>query len=68
MKSISLLAHAYVGGALRHPDEGVLQAEDDEAARLIGDGLAIDVSEDFPADAAGADEKPAGRKAAGKKE
>lgn len=46
-KFISLLTAARVGGVLRHPHEGVLHVEDNEADRLIADNAAIDVSGDF---------------------
>lgn len=50
MKFISLLAAALVSGRTRHPDEGVLHLEDDEAQRLIDDKVGIDVTGDFSAD------------------
>lgn len=49
MKFIKLLTSAYVGGALRHPHEGVLHVEDGEAERLVGDNVAEDVTSDFSA-------------------
>jgi hypothetical protein len=47
MKFIKLLTSAYVGGALRHPHEGVLHVEDGEADRLFGENAAEDVTSDF---------------------
>lgn len=49
MKFVKLITSAYVGGVLRHPHEGVLHIEDDEAKRLVGDKVAEDVSDDFTA-------------------
>lgn len=49
MKFIKLLTSAYVGGALRHPHEGVLHVEDGEAERLVADNAAEDVTTDFSA-------------------
>ncbi|MGW8141873.1 hypothetical protein BRX36_21670 [Sphingomonas sp. S-NIH.Pt1_0416] len=47
MKFVKLLTAAHVAGVLRHPHEGVLHVSDDDAARLIGDQVAKDVSADF---------------------
>ena len=47
---VKLLASAYVNGALRHPHEGALHLEDDEAKRLIDNQAAVDVTGDFSAD------------------
>lgn len=47
MKFIALLFSAYVSGVLRHPHEGVLHVEDDEAARLFENKAAQDVTADF---------------------
>lgn len=49
-KFVKLLTSAYVNGALRHPHEGGLHLEDDEAKRLLDNEAAIDVSSDFSAD------------------
>lgn len=49
MKFVKLITSAYVGGVLRHPHEGVLHIEDDEAKRLTDDKVAEDVSDDFTA-------------------
>ncbi len=49
MKFLSLLTSAYVGGSLRHPHEGVLHVDDAEAEKLVADGVATDVSDDFTA-------------------
>ena len=49
MKFVKLLTAAHVGGTLRHPHEGVLHVEDDEAARLFENEAAEDVSDDFTA-------------------
>ncbi|KQM92225.1 hypothetical protein ASE70_15030 [Sphingomonas sp. Leaf22] len=49
MKFVSLLTSAYVGGNLRHPHEGALHVEDAEAEKLVADGVATDVSDDFTA-------------------
>lgn len=49
MKFVSLLTAAYVGGNLRHPHEGVLHVEDAEAEKLVKDGAATDVTDDFTA-------------------
>jgi hypothetical protein len=49
MKFVKLLTAAHVGGTLRHPNEGVLHIEDDEARRLIDNEAAEDVSGDFTA-------------------
>ena len=48
MKFVNLRGPAYVNGGLRKPNEGTLHLEDDEAARLIDNGLADDVTADFP--------------------
>ncbi len=50
MKFIALLTAAIVGGRLRHPHEGVLHLEDDEAQRLIDEASGKDVSADFTAE------------------
>jgi hypothetical protein len=47
MKHIKLLASARVNGELRAPTDGVQIVEDDEADRLIAEGNAEDVSDDF---------------------
>lgn len=47
---IKLKAATRVNGTLRQPHDGVLQVGDDEAARLIGEDLAEDVSDDFNED------------------
>lgn len=47
MKFVSLLTSAYVGGRLRHPHEGALHVDDSEAEKLVKDGVATDVSDDF---------------------
>jgi len=47
MKFVKLLTAAYVGGALRHPHEGVLHVNDEDAERLFENDAAIDVSDDF---------------------
>jgi len=47
MKFVKLLTAAHVAGVLRHPHEGVLHVSDSDAARLIGDEAADDVSADF---------------------
>ena len=49
MKFINLLTAAYAGGQLRHPHEGVLHVEDAEAEKLVTDGVATDVTDDFTA-------------------
>lgn len=49
MKFVSLLTSAYVGGRLRHPHEGALHVDDAEAEKLVEDGVATDVSDDFSA-------------------
>jgi len=49
MKFVTLLTAAYVGGSLRHPHEGVLHVEDAEADKLVDDGVATDVTDDFSA-------------------
>lgn len=49
MKFMKLLTSARVAGRLRHPDEGVLHVEDDEAQRLLDDKAAVDVTDDFTA-------------------
>lgn len=83
-KMISLLSAQYVGGLLRHPEDGALPASDAEAKRLVDDEkVAIDVTADFdgmdgaphedaPSDPAapadGDDHKPARRKAPASKE
>jgi hypothetical protein len=51
MKWIKLNTPAYVNGRLRHPHEGALHLENDEADRLIKDEAGEDVSDDFPASA-----------------
>lgn len=50
-KFLKLLTSAYVAGTLRHPHEGVLHVEDNEAARLLGEKAAEDVTSDFPEEA-----------------
>lgn len=49
-KFVKLTTSAYVNGVLRHPHEGGLHLEDDEAKRLIDNGAAVDVTADFSAD------------------
>ncbi|WP_380873603.1 hypothetical protein ACFB49_42580 [Sphingomonas sp. DBB INV C78] len=49
MKFVKLLTHAYVGGVLRSPAEGVLHIEDDEAEKLFENKAAEDVTDDFTA-------------------
>lgn len=49
MKFIKLLTAAHVGGILRHPHEGVLHIDDEEAQRLLDDKAGEDVSDDFTA-------------------
>lgn len=49
-KFVKLLTSAYVNGQLRHPHEGALHLEDDEAKRLIDNQAAVDVTGDFSAD------------------
>ncbi|MCP3732016.1 hypothetical protein M9978_16445 [Sphingomonas sp. MG17] len=46
-KFVKLLTSAYVNGVLRHPHEGALHLEDDEAKRLIDNAAAEDVSDGF---------------------
>lgn len=46
-KFVKLLASVYVNGALRHPHEGALHLEDEEAQRLIDNQAAVDVTSDF---------------------
>lgn len=46
-KFIKLLTSAYVNGRLRHPHEGTLHLEDEEAQRLLENQSATDVSKDF---------------------
>jgi hypothetical protein len=48
-KMIKLWTSAQVNGLLRHPHEGVLHLEDDEANRLIEDAAGEDVTSDFSA-------------------
>lgn len=47
MKFIKLTTSAHVNGVLRHPHEGVLHVTNEEADRVIENGGAIDVSDDF---------------------
>lgn len=75
-KFIKLVTSAYVAGALRHPNEGVLTVEEVEAERIVSDGHAEDVTSDFanteandaapsasaPTPAADGDEPPASPK------
>jgi hypothetical protein len=49
MKFVKLLTSARVNGLLRHPHEGVLHLEDDEADRLIEGEAGEDVTDDFTA-------------------
>jgi hypothetical protein len=49
-KFIQLLRSAYVNGVMRHPQEGVLHLEDDEAKRLLDHEAAQDVTSDFSAE------------------
>jgi hypothetical protein len=49
MKFVKLLIAAHVAGVLRHPHEGVLHVEDDQAERLLADKAAEDVTDDFTA-------------------
>jgi hypothetical protein len=46
-KFIKLWTSAIVNGRLRHPSEGVLHLEDDEADRLIENAAGEDVTGDF---------------------
>ena len=57
MKYVKLLTSVRAGGVLRHPYEGVLHLEDDEAGRLIEAQSAEDVTSDFPAEDTTAAEK-----------
>lgn len=50
MKFVKLIASAYVAGVLRHPHEGVLHVEDDQAQSLLDDKVAEDVTDDFTAE------------------
>ncbi|GEM_PF-1784015 len=51
MKFIKLLSSAYVAGRLRHPHEGAIPVEDDEAKRLVDDeAVAEDVTDGFSAE------------------
>jgi len=45
---IKLLAHRYVGGALRYPDEGPISVDDEAGKALVEAGDAEDVTADFP--------------------
>jgi hypothetical protein len=47
MKFIKLLTSAYVGGGLRHPDEGVLHVSDEDAKRILAEEAGVDVTADF---------------------
>jgi hypothetical protein len=47
MKFIKLLNSAYIGGRLRHPHEGVLHLEDEDAQRVLDNKDGEDVSADF---------------------
>ena len=47
MKMIKLLDAAYVGGVLHYPRDGVLKTTEEEGVRLVGTGLAEDVTADF---------------------
>lgn len=49
MKFVKLLTAAHVAGVLRHPHEGVLHVEDDQAQSLLDDKVAEDVTSDFTA-------------------
>jgi hypothetical protein len=49
MKFVKLITSAYVAGVLRHPHEGVLHVEGDQAKRLLDDKVAEDVTADFTA-------------------
>lgn len=47
MKWIKLLTAARVNGVLRHPHEGALHLQDNEAQRLLDEKAGEDVSADF---------------------
>jgi hypothetical protein len=49
-KFVQLLTPAYVNGRMRHPHEGVLHLENDEADRLIETEAGKDVTADFSAE------------------
>jgi hypothetical protein len=49
-KFIQLTTSAYVNGRMRHPNEGVLHLEDDEANRLLDNNSGTDVTPDFSSD------------------
>lgn len=49
MKFIKLLTAAYVSGVLRHPHEGSIPVDDKEAAKLVKDVVAEDVTDGFSA-------------------
>jgi hypothetical protein len=49
MKFVKLITSAHVAGVLRHPHEGVLHVEDDQAKSLLDDKVAEDVTGDFTA-------------------
>ena len=46
-KYLMLLTAAYVGGVLRHPHEGAIHVDDEDAKRLLDDKAATDVTADF---------------------
>ena len=50
MKMIALLSAAYAGGVLRHPHEGTVPVSDEEATRLVADGVGEDVTDGFTAE------------------
>jgi hypothetical protein len=47
MKFLKLFSPAHIAGLLRHPHEGVRHVSDDDAARLLAERVAEDVSADF---------------------
>jgi hypothetical protein len=49
-KFVKIWLSAQVNGRLRHPSEGVLHLENEEADRLIREGSGEDVTEDFTAE------------------
>lgn len=59
MKIITLTGAAHVGGVLRYPRDGAIgPIDDDEAARLINAGDAIDVTADFATTEPASDAEP----------
>ena len=47
MKFVSLLQAARIAGELKFPADGALEVSDEDAARLIENGDAVDVTADF---------------------